>query len=90
LRVVVALGKIAWDAWLTFVAASGTPVPRPRPSFGHGAVVQLAAPGTPGPAALTLVGCFHPSRQNTHTGRVTPAMYDAVFALASRLARIGG
>jgi len=85
LRVVVALGKVAWDAWLAFVATS-TPRPRPRPVFSHGAVARLAPAGTPGPAGLTLVGCFHPSRQNTHTGRVTPAMYDEVFALASRLA----
>jgi uracil-DNA glycosylase family 4 len=78
LRVVVALGKVAWDAWLAFVAEHA-PLPRPRPVFGHGAVARLAPPGTGGPAGLTLVGCFHPSRQNTHTGRVTPAMYDAVF-----------
>lgn len=84
LRVMVALGKIAWDAWLAFVAGR-VPLPRPRPSFAHGAVVHLApAPGR-GPEHLVLVGCFHPSRQNTNTGRVTPAMYDAVFALASRL-----
>ena len=86
LRVMVALGKIAWDAWLAFVG-DHAPLPRPRPAFGHGAVAQLAAPGARGPERLTLVGCFHPSRQNTHTGRVTPAMYDEVFVLASRLAR---
>ena len=85
LRVVVALGKIAWEAWLAFVATS-TPLPRPRPTFGHGAVARLAPVGTAGPAGLTLVGCFHPSRQNTHTGRVTAEMYDAVFARALRLA----
>lgn len=85
LRVVVALGKIAWDAWLAFVG-SGTPLPRPRPVFAHGAEARLAPKGTRGPAGLTLVGCFHPSRQNTHTGRVTPAMYDALFDRASRLA----
>jgi uracil-DNA glycosylase family 4 len=86
LRVVVALGKVAWDAWLAFVGG-GTPLPRPRPAFGHGAVVRLAPAGTNGAAGLTLVGCFHPSRQNTHTGKVTPRMYDEVLALASRLAR---
>lgn len=85
LRVLVALGKIAWDAWLAFVAES-TPLPRPRPTFGHGAVARLAAPGATGPTGLTLVGCFHPSRQNTHTGRVTHAMYDEVFGRACRLA----
>jgi len=86
LRVVVALGKVAWDAWLAFVGTSTT-LPRPRPVFGHGAVARLAPDGASRPAGFTLVGCFHPSRQNTHTGRVTPAMYDEVFALALRLAR---
>lgn len=86
LRVVVALGKIAWDAWLAFVS-DGAPLPRPRPAFGHGAVARIAAPEAPGPEGLTLVGCFHPSRQNTQTGRVTPSMYDAVFARAWRLAQ---
>lgn len=85
LRVMVALGKIAWDAWLAFVG-DHAPLPRPRPAFGHGAVAHLAAPGARGPERLILVGCFHPSRQNTHTGRVTPAMYDALFGQASELA----
>ena len=86
LRVVVALGKVAWDAWLAFVATS-TALPRPRPVFGHGAVASLGPADDKGPSRLTLVGCFHPSRQNTHTGRVTASMYDEVFALALRLAR---
>ncbi len=81
LRVVVALGKVAWDAWLAFVATT-TALPRPRPVFSHGTVARLAPAGAPGPPGFTLVGCFHPSRQNTHTGRVTPAMYDEVFGLA--------
>lgn len=82
LRVVVALGKIAWDAWLAFVGEHA-PLPRPRPAFGHGAVARLATPDARGPERLVLVGCFHPSRQNTHTGRVTPAMYDRLFATAA-------
>jgi uracil-DNA glycosylase len=86
LSVVVALGKVAWDAWLAFVGTTA-PLPRPRPGFGHGAMVRLAPRDTVGPAALTLVGCFHPSRQNTHTGKVTPAMYDGVFEQVKRLAR---
>ena len=84
LRVVMALGKVAWDAWLALVATY-TPLPRPRPVFGHGAIARLAPAGTRGPAGLTLVGCFHPSRQNTNTGRVTPSMYDAVFGRAMEL-----
>ncbi len=89
LRVVVALGKVAWDAWLAFVGATA-PLPRPRPVFGHGAVARLAPPGTGGASGFTLVGCFHPSRQNTHTGKVTPAMYDEVFALAVGFAHDAG
>ena len=76
LQVVVALGKIAWDAWLKVLTLGGAPVPQPRPAFGHGAVMHLA-PGTVGPA--TLFGVYHPSRQNTNTGLLTPQMYDTVF-----------
>lgn len=84
---VVALGRIAWDAWLALVARHGT-TRRPRPAFAHGAAVD------PGPVLdrrIRLVGCYHPSRQNTHTGRVTPAMYDAVFqhAVAVQTTRPG-
>ena len=71
LQVVVALGKIAWDAWLKLLTTSGVELPRPRPVFGHGAMWQHDG--------LTLVGAYHPSRQNTNTGVVTPRMYDAVF-----------
>jgi uracil-DNA glycosylase family 4 len=88
LRVVIALGRIAWDAWLALAAGHGA-LPRPRPVFGHGAVVALPAPRRRGGdrQTLTLLGCFHPSRQNTHTGRVTPAMYDAVLRRARELAQ---
>jgi uracil-DNA glycosylase family 4 len=71
LQVVVALGKIAWDAWLKLVVMRGDTLPRPRPVFGHGA--------TWSDGRLTLVGAYHPSRQNTNTGVVTPSMYDAAF-----------
>jgi uracil-DNA glycosylase len=72
LRVIVALGQIAWNAWLQLAAAQGH-VTRPKPAFGHGAIARLE--GSP----TALIGCYHPSRQNTHTGKVTPAMYDEVF-----------
>ena len=87
LDTVVALGKIAWDAWLQLVARHVT-LPRPRPAFAHGAVVSLAGLAPASSAgdqrALRLpprlIGCYHPSRQNTNTGTVTPAMYDEVFS----------
>ena len=71
LQTVVALGKIAWDAWLKLLSTSGVEVPRPRPVFAHGASWTHNG--------LTLVGAYHPSRQNTNTGVLTPRMYDAVF-----------
>jgi uracil-DNA glycosylase family 4 len=88
LQVVVALGKVAWDAWLALVGTY-VPLPRPRPVFGHGVVARLAPDGTGGPAGLVLVGCFHPSRQNTHTGRVTAVMYDDIFRRTAALAGLG-
>jgi uracil-DNA glycosylase family 4 len=79
LRVVVCLGAFAWEAGLRLRAALGHPAPRPRPRFGHGA--ELAGP------PWTMLGCFHPSQQNTFTGRLTPAMTDAVLARAVELAQ---
>lgn len=80
-RVVVALGGFAWQVVLTLLA-DRVPVGA-RPKFGHGAVVQLAG-------GLQLVGCYHPSQQNMFTGRLTPAMLDAVFTDARHRARIAG
>jgi uracil-DNA glycosylase len=88
LHTVVALGKIAWDAWLQLLARH-VALPRPRPAFGHGVAVEWSGlPTAPGALARshTLVGCYHPSRQNTNTGVLTPDMYNEVFA---RLAPIG-
>ena len=79
LQVVVALGKIAWDAWLRLLKMRGIELPRPRPAFSHGAQAHFA-PSTSAPLhPCTLIGAYHPSRQNTNTGVVTPRMYDAVF-----------
>ena len=72
-RVLVALGKIAFDACLRICAEHG-PIARPRPAFAHGAV--LAAP------RYDIVASYHPSRQNTQTGKLTPAMLAAIFATA--------
>ena len=78
-RVLVCLGAFAWDAALRVRAAvpGGEPFPRPRPRFGHGTEL----PGEP----WTLLGCFHPSQQNTFTGVLTPAMIDDVLARAREL-----
>jgi uracil-DNA glycosylase family 4 len=79
LRVIVPLGAIGWDATLRSLAALGHAVPAPRPRFAHGAEAVI------GPYAL--VGTYHPSQQNTFTGRLTPPMMEAVFARAVELAR---
>ena len=70
--------------------SAGFAVPRPRPKFGrHGSEVTLAAPA--GPAArFCCWGCYHPSQQNTFTGRVTPAMLDTVFRQARSAAGLAG
>jgi uracil-DNA glycosylase family 4 len=73
LRVVVALGSYAWDGALRAFASLGSSA-KPKPRFGHGVDAEV------GP--FVLVGCFHPSQQNTFTGKLTPAMIDDVFRLA--------
>jgi uracil-DNA glycosylase family 4 len=78
LRVVVALGAFAWDGALRALARAGQRV-SPKPKFGHGARASV------GP--YVLLGCFHPSQQNTFTGRLTPAMFDEVLAGAVEAAR---
>jgi uracil-DNA glycosylase family 4 len=80
LRVVVALGAFAWDGALRALHGPGgiaDAMPRPRPRFGHGAEVRAGA--------YVLMGCFHPSQQNTFTGKLTPTMIDEVFERAKEL-----
>jgi uracil-DNA glycosylase family 4 len=77
LSVVVTLGGFAFDALWRVLAAQGEPRPVPRPKFGHG--VEVAS------ARYTILGCYHPSQQNTFTGRLTEPMLDAVFARARAL-----
>jgi uracil-DNA glycosylase family 4 len=91
-RVIVCLGGFAWQAAWPMLRSAGFTPPRPRPRFGHGAEVSLAAPaGAAGAAGrVMLLGCYHPSQQNTFTGRVTPAMLDEVFGRARRAAGFGG
>jgi len=77
LRAIVCLGKFAWDGALRLLRQAGHPLPVPLPKFGHGAQAAVA-PG------LTLIGSYHPSQQNTFTGRLTETMLDDVFAAARR------
>jgi uracil-DNA glycosylase len=76
-RVIVALGSFGWDGFLRAARAIGVEVPRPRPKFGHGAEADVGD--------WRLLGCYHPSQQNTFTGTLTVPMTDAVFARARAL-----
>ena len=82
-RVLVALGGIAWDTALRVVRQAGWTAPRPKPRFGHGAEAVLARPDGD---EVTLLGSYHPSQQNTFTGRLTAGMLDDVLARAAELA----
>lgn len=73
-RAIVCLGSFAWDATLRALARQSLPVPRPRPRFGHGARAEV------GP--VSVLGCYHPSQQNTFTGKLTEQMLDDVLAAA--------
>src|SRR5437764_8972840 len=77
-RVVVALGKLAHDAALALARARRTALPRPLPRFGHGAEHRLGD-------EVVLLDSYHPSQQNTFTGKLTRPMFDAVFTRARRL-----
>jgi uracil-DNA glycosylase family 4 len=80
-RVVVALGSIGWDAALRTFAALGWTVARPKPRFTHGSEATLVS----GDRSITLLGCYHPSQQNTFTGKLTEQMLDDVLARAAAL-----
>ncbi len=77
-RVLIALGGFGWDGALRSLAAVGVEVPKPKPRFGHGAEASVGG--------LHLLGSYHPSQQNTFTGRLTEEMLDDVFARAKALA----
>lgn len=74
LGTIVALGGFAWDGSLRAMAELGLQMPRPKPRFAHGAEQRLGE--------LTLLGCYHPSQQNTFTGRLTEGMMAAIFGRA--------
>lgn len=81
-RVVVCLGSFGWAAALRALGDAGYVVPRPRPRFGHGVEVVLS--GSLG--TVTVLGCYHPSQQNTFTGKLTHTMLDEVFGRAREIA----
>jgi len=80
-RVLVALGSFGWDAVLRALADGGHAIPKPKPQFGHGAEAAIGD--------RILIGSYHPSQQNTFTGRLTEAMLDEVLARARALASGG-
>ncbi|BBU21787.1 uracil-DNA glycosylase [Mycobacterium xenopi] len=81
-RAIVALGNFGWRAALQMVRASGAQISRPTPQFGHGAQARLRT----GERDVVLLGCYHPSQQNTFTGKLTPAMLDDVLGRAATIA----
>ncbi len=84
-RVIVCLGSFGWDSVWRALSRLGYDVPRPRPRFGHGARVALAVQAEGGRQVVVL-GCYHPSQQNTFTGKLTEPMLDAVLGDAAALA----
>jgi uracil-DNA glycosylase len=85
-RAIVALGGFGWRSVLDMVRAGGGQVPRPQPKFGHGAAATLHVARRAGPGDVVLLGCYHPSQQNTFTGKLTTAMLDDVFGRAATIA----
>jgi uracil-DNA glycosylase family 4 len=83
-RVIVALGAFGWRCALDMIRAAGGQVPRPQPKFGHAATATVRAAH----GEVALLGCYHPSQQNTFTGKLTPAMLDDIFAMAKTMGGI--
>jgi uracil-DNA glycosylase len=77
-KAVLALGKIAWEAYLEILKRRGVIASRALYKFAHGAEAEVA------PCSPRLFGVYHPSQQNTQTGRVTPAMYATVLSRIRR------
>jgi len=85
-RVIVALGAFAWRAVLQMIRSAGGTVATPAPQFGHGATATLDTSH----GDVTLIGCYHPSQQNTFTGKLTPHMLDEIFRQAAGRRDDGG
>jgi uracil-DNA glycosylase family 4 len=81
-RVIVALGQFGWTAAFRAIEANGGSIPSPRPRFGHGAEARVGA--------LTVIASFHPSQQNTFTGRLTAPMLTDVLRRARQIAEAPG
>jgi uracil-DNA glycosylase len=79
LRVIVVLGGFAYQQTLRILASRGHPIPRPKSPFGHGVEVEVSRD-------LTLLCSYHPSQQNTFTGRLTEEMFDQIWRRARQLA----
>lgn len=77
-RTIVALGGFAWDGVLRALRVLGEDMPKPKPRFGHGAESRIGR--------WSLLGCYHPSQQNTFTGRLTESMTNEVLSSARKLA----
>jgi uracil-DNA glycosylase family 4 len=75
-RIIIALGAFAWRAALQMIRTAGGTIPAPAPRFGHGATVELGD--------ITVIGCYHPSQQNTFTGKLTIAMLEDIFRQAAK------
>ncbi len=82
MRVIVVLGGFAYQALWKVLGAGDVTLPRPRPKFTHGLEVPTER--------ATILGCFHPSQQNTFTGKLTEPMLDAVLARAVALTSAPG
>jgi uracil-DNA glycosylase family 4 len=85
-RAIVALGSFAFAATLSMLSRVGHEIPRPRPKFGHGVEVDVGASA----GRLTAFGCYHPSQQNTFTGKLTEPMLDEVLRRAASSGRSDG
>ena len=83
-KAIVCLGQFGFDQVLKALVALGFPLPRPRPRFRH--AVEVPLPATEAYDGLTVLGCFHPSQQNTFTGKLTEPMLDALLTRAASLA----